>query len=324
MFRTEFEIAEFKDKISTKSKLMFFGSCFTENIGEKIANLHLQNIINPFGILYNPASVSENIRLLINNKNFTEKDLNRNNNKWFSYNHHGKFSDEDKNKCLQNINTEINKASSLLKDTDFLFITFGTSWIYRLKSNNKIVANCHKIPAKEFNRERLTIPEIVDDYTKLISEIKNINPKIKIIFTVSPIRHWKDGANGNQLSKSVLLLAIEEITKQNAACFYFPSYEIIMDDLRDYRFYSTDMLHINETAINYIWEKFTTTFFDNSTLEYAKKINKINSALNHRTENNKTEKYIEFINSNIVKVKTLETEFNINLSELVKAFKRKL
>ena len=324
MFRTEFEIAEFNYKISTKSKLMFFGSCFTENIGEKIANLHLQNNINPFGILYNPASVSENIRLLIENKNFTEKDLNQNNNKWFSYNHHGKFSDEDKDKCLQNINTEINKASSSLKDANFLFITFGTSWVYKLKENNKIVANCHRIPAKEFNRERLTITEIVDDYKKLITKIKNINPNIKIVFTVSPIRHWKDGANGNQLSKSVLLLAIEEIIKQNTNCFYFPSYEIIMDDLRDYRFYSSDMLHINDIAINYIWEKFTNTFFDNSTLEYAKKINKINSALNHRTENNKTEKYIEFINSNIAKTKTLETEYNIDLSDLVREFREKV
>jgi len=324
MFRTEFEIAEFKDKVSTKSKLMFFGSCFTENIGEKIANLHLQNNINPFGILYNPASVSENIRLLVENRSFTEKDLNQNNNKWFSYNHHGKFSDEDKNKCLQNINTEINKANSFLKDTDFLFITYGTSWVYRLKENNKIVANCHKIPAKEFNRERLTITEIVDDYTKLITEIKDINPNIKIVFTVSPIRHWKDGANGNQLSKSVLLLAIEEITKQNPNCFYFPSYEIIMDDLRDYRFYASDMLHINDIAINYIWERFTNTFFDNSTLEYAKKINKINSALNHRTENNKTEKYIEFINSNIAKTKAIEKEFNIDLLDLLREFRGKI
>ncbi len=324
MFRTEFKIAESKTKITCKSKLMFFGSCFTENIGNKISELYLQNIINPFGILYNPASTAENLNLLISEKKFSEKDLSFYNHKWLSYNHHGKFSDKDKNKCLQNINQELSKASLAIKNTDFLFITFGTSWIYKLKENNKIVANCHKIPAKEFVRKRLTISEIVDDYTKFITKISKINPKLKIVFTVSPIRHWKDGANGNQLSKSVLLLAIEEIIKQNSNSIYFPSYEIIMDDLRDYRFYSADMLHINDIAINYIWEKFTNTFFDKSVLEYAKKIEKINSALHHRTENKQSNKYIEFINSNIAKTKTLQTEYNIDLSELINKLRTKL
>jgi len=324
MFRTDFKIADTFTKISTQSKLLFFGSCFTENIGEKIANLHLQNIINPFGILYNPSSVAENIRILIANRSLSENDLDFNNNKWFSYNHHGKFSNSDKQKCLNGINDEINNANNFLKETDLLFITFGTSWVYKLKETSKIVANCHKIPAKNFIRERLTISEIFDTYSKLITELKTINPKIKIVFTVSPIRHWKDGANGNQLSKSILLLAIEEIVKQNKNCFYFPSYEIVMDDLRDYRFYNSDMLHINETAIDYIWGKFKSVFFDEKIEEYEKQIEKVNNALNHRTEDNKNTKYSQFINSNITKVKNLEQEYKLDLSELKNNLSQKI
>lgn len=324
MFRTEFKIELCKTKIKPNSNLMFLGSCFTENIGKNISDLYLHNIINPFGILYNPASVSENLRILINKTEFNETDLEFNNDKWASYNHHGKFSDENKNTCLQNINNELNKSNKFIRTTDILFITFGTSWVYKLKENNKIVANCHKIPTKYFVRERLTISEIVEDYSSLIEELKTINPNIKIVFTVSPIRHWKDGANGNQLSKSILLLAIEEIVKQNSNSVYFPSYEIVMDDLRDYRFYASDMLHINETAINYIWDKFKEAFFDEAIITYSKKIEKINNVLNHRAEDNTNSKYIDLINSNIVKSHNLEKEFDIDLYELIIRLKAKL
>ena len=324
MFRTEFEIQGAENKISTESNVMFFGSCFTENIGSKFKELHLTNIVNPFGILYNPASVAKNIRNLINSRLVTADDLVLNNEKWVSYNHHGRFSNIEKQTCLDNINSEIGAASLLLKQADTLYITFGTSWVYKLKEDKSIVANCHKFAASNFIRERLSINEIVNDYSKLIQEIRAINKDINIVFTVSPIRHWKDGANGNQLSKSILLLAIDEIVKQNSNCFYFPSYEIVMDDLRDYRFYSSDMFHINETAINYIWDKFKDTFFDSSLNNFEKRVVKINAALNHRTDDNTNEKYIDFINLNIKKSKDLETEFKIDLSDLRKKLEAKL
>jgi hypothetical protein len=325
MFRTEFNIKKIDCKITTKSKILFFGSCFTENIGRNISDLYLTNIINPFGVLYNPASISENLRILISNNKFEEKDLIYFNNKWLSYNHHGKFSNQDKSVCLENINNEIYKSNKILKSAGFLFITFGTAWVYKLKDkSNKIVANCHKFPAANFVRERLDISEIIKDYSLLIEEIKNINPNINIVFTVSPIRHWKDGANGNQLSKSVLLLAIEKIVAENKNTFYFPSYEIMMDDLRDYRFYSSDMFHINEIAINYIWDKFKACFFKKSLFDFEKNIIKINKSLNHKTADNNSTEYSKFIKDNISKVEKLEAQFNIDLSELKENFLLKI
>jgi len=173
------------------------------------------------------------------------------------------------------------QSLAFLRTADLLIITFGTAFVYRLQSTGEIVSNCHKLPAKLFTYRRLTIEEIVKEWNDLIARLQTLNSKLRILFTVSPIRHWKDGANGNQLSKSILLLAVEELLRDHSHCFYFPAYELVLDDLRDYRFYAEDMLHPSSQAIDYVWEKFSEAWFDCETLEKAREFEKQNRSLNH-------------------------------------------
>jgi hypothetical protein len=322
-FRTEFVIKQEFPQINYNSKIMFFGSCFAENIGEIIKNNYFDIDINPFGIIYNPLSIVENINILTNGKLFVDKDLQYSNKLWFSYNHHGSFSNVDKNVCLNKINSRILESSGNLKNADIIFITFGTSWVYKLLETNKIVSNCHKNIEKLFERFRLTIYEIVNSYIKIISEIEKINKKANFVFTVSPIRHWKDGANGNQLSKSILLLAIDEIVNKSQKAFYFPSYELIMDDLRDYRFYKEDMIHINDIAVQYIWERFKAVFFTEETTKINNLVEKIVKALNHKPFNTNNPEYEMFIDNNIANIEDLERIYKINLHSLKHSFEKK-
>ena len=318
--RTEIEISTKFPKIGYGSKIMFFGSCFAESIGAKFINSGFDINLNPFGIIYNPASIKENIDLLIAEKYLTENDLHFSNNLWFSYNHHGKFSNLDKNICLRTINDSIKFSSDYIKNTDYIFFTFGTSWVYKLVESDEVVANCHKQPAKIFKRYRLSVEEIVKSYNSLIAEIKTINKDVKFVFTVSPVRHWKDGANGNQLSKSILLLAIDEIVNNSEDSFYFPSYEIVIDELRDYRFYTDDMLHISNVAVDYIWSRFKASFFNEETQNLSLQIKKLNKALNHKPSDNRDDEYLKFLDSNISKIENIENQNRINLSELKAKF----
>ncbi len=318
--RTEIKIKTIFPKIDYNSKIMFFGSCFAENVGAKFKNSGFNINLNPFGVIYNPASIQENMQLLINKKYLTEKDLYFSNNLWFSYNHHGKFSNIDKNTCLSIINTSMEYSAEYLKNTDYIFFTFGTAWVYKLIYEDKIVANCHKQPAKIFERYRLSITEIVKSFKNLIDEIKLINKNVKFVFTVSPVRHWKDGANGNQLSKSILLLAIDEIVNNVDDTFYFPAYEIVNDELRDYRFYADDMLHISNVAVEYIWDKFKQSFFSGDTQLLILQIQKLYKASNHRLLNSNSEEYRTFIDNNISKIESIEKQYKISLIELKNKF----
>jgi len=318
--RTEIEIKTDFHKIDYKSKIMFLGSCFAESIGEKFIQSGFDIILNPFGVVYNPASIQENIKLLINEKYLTEDDLHFSNKLWYSYNHHGKFSNSDKYSCLKNINDSIKFSSDYIKNTDYIFFTFGTSWVYKLIDENKIVANCHKQPAKIFERYRLSINEIVELYTQLLKEISAVNKNVKFVFTVSPVRHWKDGANGNQLSKSILLLAIDEIINNIDNTFYFPSYEIVNDELRDYRFYADDMIHISNIAVDYIWNKFKESFFNKETQKLILQINKIYKVLEHKITDKQSIEYIKLIDKNISKIDNIENENRILLNELKSKF----
>lgn len=308
-FRTEVKIPESRDKFTYNSKAIMLGSCFTESIGEQLAKYKFDVNINPFGVLYNPISVGNSLKILIDNKEFSEEDLNFANDMWFSFSHHGRFSNADVNECLLSINTEIKKSSLDLANSDVLYITFGTSWVFESIDSGVIVSNCHKLPAKEFHRYRLGVDEIVKFYKELIVSISIFNPNLKIVFTVSPIRHWKDGAHGNQLSKATLLLAIEQLVELFEQVSYFPSYEIVMDELRDYRFYGEDMLHMNSTSINYIWSRFVDTYMENETLAVMKRVDKIVSAANHRPFNPDTVSHQQFITNTLNDVEKLESQY---------------
>jgi hypothetical protein len=238
--------------------------------------------------------VKIDLELLKDRKTFTESDLYRFDNRWVSFNHYTLFSDPDKNECLKKINDSIVSASELLAGAGFLFITFGTAWVYEFIKTGKIVANCHKIPAREFRRFLLTAEDIVKEYDLLLPELRALNPDLNIVFTLSPIRHWKDGATGNQLSKSILLVAIHQIVEKHQYAHYFPAYEIFMDELRDYRFYAGDMLHPSDAALNYIWERFADTFISTESAELMREIEKIIKAKNHRPVSPDSQEYIKF------------------------------
>ncbi|MBT3383098.1 MAG: GSCFA domain-containing protein [Prolixibacteraceae bacterium] len=306
-FQTIVETPLFKWKTGYQKKNLFMGSCFTENIGGRLADLKYKVDINPFGILYNPASIANGLRFLLNKKIFTAADLIKKDGLWHSFYHHGKYSSADENKTLNTINSRIASSLSFFKNADFLFLTFGTAWIYQFSKTGQTVSNCHKIEANKFIRKRLSVSEIVNEYRKLLSEIWKINPDIKVIFTVSPIRHWKDGAVENQRSKATLLLAINELLQifGEEKCAYFQAYEIVMDELRDYRFYAEDMIHLSDVALNHIWDIFEHSFIETESRNIAAQVKKILKAMNHIPFNKVTNAYLNFLNQYLKRITQL-------------------
>lgn len=316
-FQTEVQIPEFAWKTGYQTPNLFMGSCFTENVGEKMAALKYPADINPFGILYNPVSVACGLRFLLQKKEFTENDLIQHDGLWHSFFHHSRFSSPDLEETLNAMNSRIEASATFLKNAGFLFLTFGTAWVYEYKSTGQTVSNCHKIPEKEFRRFRLTPGEIVEEYRQLLSDIWEFNPKIKVIFTVSPIRHWKDGAIENQRSKATLLLAADQLVRGfgENSCNYFPAYEIVMDELRDYRFYGEDMIHLSNAAVNHIWEKFQNSLIEKESRDISEEVKKIISAMNHRPFYQFTMEHINFLKQSLQKAYRLEEKFQyLNLA----------
>jgi len=280
-FRTEISVPASDFKITHDCKIAMQGSCFAENMASKFLNAGFSIDVNPFGIAYNPSSLSQNLNRLLDGKPFAADELFKGNDLYHSFSHHSRFSGSCPNEVLAKINSAMEQSLIFLRTADWLIITFGTAFVYRLQSTGEVVSNCHKLPAKLFTYQRLTIEEIVKEWNDLINRLQMLNPSLRILFTVSPIRHWKNGAHGNQLSKAILLLAVEELLRNRSQGFYFPAYELVLDDLRDYRFYAEDMLHPSSQAIDYIWEKFTETWFDDETLKKAREFEKHNKSLNH-------------------------------------------
>ncbi len=309
-FFTEVAINHQFANINYNDKLMFMGSCFAESIGNEFLNAKFQTLLNPFGIVYNPTSVAKCLRHVVNKKVFKEEDLFKQNEVWKSLDFHSRFSHREVEECLSLMNCSIENAHTHLKNCHTLFITFGTSWVYQWKETGKIVANCHKHRADCFNRIQLSINDIVLEYTELIELLMQFNPKLNIIFTVSPIRHWKDGAHQNQLSKATLLLGISQLLKKlkNEQLQYFPSYEIVLDELRDYRFYADDMVHLNTQAIKHIWGKVKKAMLADSCHNTMKQIEKLNKALTHRTSNPNSKEYQQFIQTNLQLITELKKQ----------------
>lgn len=296
MFRTSINIKESGVKIDYNSKITSIGSCFSENIGKKLADLYFDITINPTGVMFNPVSVFDSLDFIIRNKQFTEKDLFLNGDLWSSYHHSTLFSDTDRDVCLEKINCSLKQSSAQLKASRFLIITFGTAWIYNLADTGQTVANCHKQPAQLFERKRLTVNEITRNASETIQHLKQLNPDLNIIFAVSPVRHMKDGATENNISKGILLQAIQEITESEQNCTYFPSYEIVTDELRDYRFYADDMIHPSPLTVNYIFDKFKETYFDDTTKQASGEIQAFVQASSHRPLHINSAEYCKFEN----------------------------
>jgi hypothetical protein len=324
-FRTEVKIAPADHKISHRSGIMMIGSCFTENIGARLIEHKFDIDINPFGIVYNPLSVNQNLEAILSGKKYTAPDLYKYQDTWISFDHHSRFSFSEPEVCLREINKRIENSHYRIRTINYLIITFGTSWIYRIAESGRLVSNCHKIPTSFFNRQMVKTDDIIPVYEKLIKNLIKINPGLRIIFTVSPIRHWKDGPVQNTVSKSILILTIHEILKLFNCTEYFPAYEIALDDLRDYRYYEEDMIHPNSQMTGYIWEKFSQAYFSNETLRAMKDIAKLKSALKHRPFQPGTPKHIEFLNSQLEFIQTLKKNYPfLDFSEEETSLKKQL
>ena len=275
-WHTELIPEKLNNPISYKDKIMALGSCFVENIGQKLTDLKYKVQVNPFGIQYNPISIANSLNRLMAGNILESSELFNHEGLWHSFMHHSDYSNIDKEICLEHINREFEKARVHLQNAESLMITLGTAWVYEYSLNKMIVNNCHKLPASNFKRYRLEVDEIVSQLSNTFMELIKFNPNLRILITVSPIRHLKDGFHENQISKSSLLLAVEKLREDFKHVQYFPSYEIMMDDLRDYRFYKSDMVHPNEMAIDYIWEKFVISSFCEKEKEIRDAILKIN------------------------------------------------
>ena len=278
--------------ISPKSSFLLFGSCFAENIGKNLLDLNFAGEKNPFGILFNPTSISCALRRIISGKLFEENELIEHNGLWHSMLHHGDFSAYSKEIALEKINSRIISTKDMLPKIDFLVITFGSAQVYL--QNGNIVANCHKLPENMFDRKMLNISEIFDDYQNLFEKIFDINPNLKVILSVSPIRYLRDGAHQNSINKATLLLAVEQLTQTFKNIIYFPAYEILLDELRDYRFFAEDMIHPSAFAEKIIWQKFSECFFTEDTKKHIHKIEKLNKMLAHRPINKNSDEYKVF------------------------------
>lgn len=290
-FHIEFSPKHLLQKINHRHKLLLLGSCFTENIGDKLVAHKFSVLQNPNGILFNPVSVKEAVENYISNKIITESDLFYLNEGYHSWQHHSRFSGTTKEDAVQKINISTNTAHHYLKETDVVIITLGSAWVYELTdkaANGKVgnvAANNHKAPADWFNRRLLNNAEVIDLLNTTVSQLQQFNPFIKIIFTISPVRHLREGFVENNRSKAALINAVHAVAEHFDNVFYFPAYELVIDDLRDYRFYAEDMVHPNYAATNYVWEKFVTAYIDEPSQELMKQINEINAAINHKPFN---------------------------------------
>lgn len=299
---------ESKNLIDYTSKIILVGSCFSENIGEKFNYFKFQYNQNPFGILFHPNAIETFITNAINEKQYNEDDIFFLNERFHCFDAHSKFSNPSKEVLLSNLNKSIKDTNKQLKEASHIIITLGTSWIYRHIETDSYVANCHKVPQKKFLKELLTVEEIKESIESIIALIKDINSRVNFIFTISPVRHLKDGVIENQKSKSHLIAAIHQVFDPQKKCFYFPSYEIMMDELRDYRFYSEDMIHPNQTAINYIWEKFVFAWVSESSIPIMNKIDKIQKGLQHKPFNSQSNEYLSFTQFLKSEIKLIEKD----------------
>ncbi|NJX16792.1 GSCFA domain-containing protein [Tamlana crocina] len=293
--------------IDYHSNVVLLGSCFSDNIGAKLDYFKFKNLQNPFGVLFQPKAIENLVERALNEKTFSKDDVLFHNEQWHCFDVHSKLSSVSKEALLENLNRALKSTRQHLLEASHIIITFGTAWVYRFMENDNIVANCHKVPQKQFKKELLSVEDISASLKTISASIKQANPKAPIIFTVSPVRHLKDGFVENTQSKAHLISAIHQLLsskgapslstplKTNCSEAYFPSYEIMMDELRDYRFYEADMVHPNTTAIEYIWERFKDVWVAPETLKIMDEVEVIQKGLRHKPFNPNSKAHLEFL-----------------------------
>ena len=303
--QTQLPLSHAKNKIDYKSQLLLLGSCFVENIGLKLKYYQYQSIQNPFGILFHPPGIENLIKRALEKNYYEEEDLVFNGESWVCFDAHSKLRSESKLELVGQLNQALKTTNTQIKKATHIVITLGTSWIFREKKGDKLVVNCHKMPSNYFERELLNPKQIEESLRNILSLIRKLNKQASIIFTISPVRHIKNGLVENQRSKAHLITALgavlEEVHTENI--IYFPSYELVMDELRDYRFYANDLIHLNELGIEYIWEKFKFVWIAENTAKTMNEIDHIQKSISHRPFNESSKKHQHFL-------KVLEEKIN--------------
>jgi GSCFA family len=304
-FQLPIHINPLPQQVSYQDKLLLMGSCFTEHIGNKLQELKFNVLQNPNGILFDPHSVATSLVSYIQNKQYTGDDLFYLNELWQSWQHHSVFSNTNQEACLRTINAAQSGAHTFLKNADWIIITLGSSFSYRLLENNMPVANCHRAPAQNFHKHLMGIEEINSVLDNCIHQLFHFNPKLKIIFTVSPVRHIRDGVVENNRSKARLIETVHHLVNKFDNLFYFPAYELVIDVLRDYRFYDIDMVHPNYAATEFVLEKFAQSCIDESSRQLMEEAKKIVIARKHKPFHPTTNAHRQFLLAHLEKTKEL-------------------
>ncbi|MDY8134598.1 GSCFA domain-containing protein [Aquimarina sp. 2201CG5-10] len=293
--QTKIPLQSQEPKINYDSEVLLLGSCFAEHIGGKFDYYKFKNLTNPFGILFHPKAIETFLWMTTQREKYTDTDLFYHNEQWHCFDAHSRMSNPDQFKLCQNLNRALEFTFNKIQSATHVCITLGTAWVYRLKALDMVVANCHKIPQKEFEKELLSVDEVVQCLHNSVGLIKSLNPSVKVIFTVSPVRHIKDGFVENNRSKSHLLAAVHQTIETMRNTVYFPSYEIMMDELREYRFYNTDMIHPNGIAIEYIWERFSAIWIAEEAKKTMMRVEEIQRGLRHRPFNPNSKQHLTFL-----------------------------
>lgn len=280
-FRRAFQIPSMKEQLNIRHGVMLMGSCFTDHLGNKLEQHRFSTLQNPHGILFNPVSLAKSVTSYIEKKQYNKNDLFFQQEWWTSWDHHSQFSHADPDKLLEMINKSQDEAHSFLQKAKWLVLTVGSAWVYQL-AEGRIVANCHKVPTDKFQKRLLPVEEVLAALDNMIHRLFIFNPGLRIMFTISPVRHLRDGFVENNRSKAILIQAVHHLVEKFEGLFYFPAYELIIDDLRDYRFYAEDMVHPNYLATSYVWEKFTESCIDEESRKFIKEIAPVNAALAHK------------------------------------------
>lgn len=317
LFKLDFDIPESPAKINLKDPVYLIGSCFSDSIGDRLRGDKFNCMSNPFGTIYNPISIFKLLRDELDAKNTIKSQ-----GVLYHWDTHGRISGLNESELANTVEQTEKASSDFLANASHLIITLGSSLVYRLKTSKQVVANCHKVDSQQFSKEMLSVEEICEDWAKTYRALLKINPNLKVIFTVSPVRHVRDGLIDNNLSKAILLQAVHRIVADNNRTSYFPSYEIMLDELRDYRFFASDLVHPSEEAISYIWKQFGCSYFDSKTLEFKNEWAKLKSSVAHKPFQPNSAEHQKFLQNTIQKLEHLKSE--IDVTDELESLKKQL
>ena len=324
-FRTEIDIKPLQKKLNPNELILFMGSCFSENMGKKMIDAKIPVNSNLYGTLFHPLSILNCLQDVLSNYTFSPADFFIHEEIWNSFKLHSSLSSPDLERNILTLNTKVVQAHQEIRNAKFLSLTFGSAYIYTHLPSQQKVANCHKLPSSLFSKSLSEPEEIIQAYTETISSLLKLNPSLHIIFSVSPVLHIKDGIVENNLSKSICIYCAHEIVKRNPQCIYFPSYELIHDDLRDYRFYKSDLLHPSEQAVEYVFEKFKNFLCSDSLLELMEKTLEIKKMIAHRPFQKNTDAFKSFLKAGLLKCEALQAQHPfLNLKEEIEYFEQEI